>query len=129
MSKTFIDTNIFLRFLEGHEASKRFVDGVKNGKKSHYVPSLVVAELYWVLANSYHLEKDKVVECIKSILAIRNVRLSYPHDLILAIELHQNKNVKFNDCVISTYLKDGDILVSFDKEFDRLSGVVRIEPS
>ncbi|MBU1088950.1 PIN domain-containing protein [Patescibacteria group bacterium] len=128
MARKYIDTNIFVRYWEGKEGLVNFFEKMEAGKKRCFLPSIVISEIVWVLGSYYDLEKTEIKEFVRSILNIRNLKVVYKHDLVLALELFEKFNIKFTDCVILSYMEKGDSLVSYDKEFDRIPWIKRLEP-
>ena len=126
--KIFVDTNIFLRFIDGEKTCVSFLNYVKNGSKIFYVQSVVVSELVWVLRTSYEWSVSDVVEILESFLKTTNLKFITKCNIGKAIKLYREINVKYNDCLIVTSMETGNQIVSFDREFDRFEGIKRIEP-
>lgn len=126
--KIFVDTNIFLRFIDGEKTCVSFFNYVKTGSKIFYVQAVVVSELVWVLRTSYQWNVSDVAEILESFLKTSNLKFITKCDIGKALTLYREKNVKYNDCLIVTSMEIGNQIVSFDREFDRFEGIMRIEP-
>lgn len=131
----FIDTNIFIRFLtddvpEKADACEKIFRQAVEKKESLFTTEMVVAEIIWVLESYYNLEKDDIADKIEKILNTPN--LVCPNsDLILnALNLYVEKNIDYIDAYNSLILKNKQIesLYSYDKHFDRLNWLKRMEP-
>lgn len=70
------------------------------------------------------------VESLKSIIAIAGLRIYDDLSIHKAVELFEEHNVKFVDCLLasSKLIQEGKaVIVSYDREFDKL-GIRRLEP-
>lgn len=126
--KMFVDTNVFLRFIDGEETSIKFFKDLKLDKKRFFVQTVVVSELVWVLRTSYQWDVSQVVEVVESFLKTTSLNFVTKCDVLEALKMYREKNVKYNDCLIVSAMASGDKIVSFDREFDRFEGITRVEP-
>lgn len=128
MTKCFIDTNIILRYLLGEDESGKIARLI-NGKDFLIIPDIVVAEVVWVLDRSYKWSKTQIVEFLTALLKRKNT--DYNEKVISnSLILFLKHNIKYTDAYIATLMKQGKItdIYSFDKDFDRVSGIRRLEP-
>ena len=44
------------------------------------------------------------------------------------LHLYKTVNIKLNDCLIWSFMEKDDQIVSFDKDFDKLPRIKRVEP-
>jgi len=131
----FIDTNIFLRILIKDEEKTfndcfKFLELVREGKIKAFTSSIVLAEICWTLLSYYQFSKEKTVKALKSILALKNLKIIDGFEPRLAVEFYAKKSVKFIDSLIVSLVKpkkEKIVIVSFDKDFDKLN-IKRIEP-
>lgn len=131
-----VDTNVFLRALvredeRSHRACVTFLELVRFGTVSAYTSPLVLAEITWTLKSYYSLSKPEVLVAQKSILALKHLRIEAHECVDSAVVLFATHNVKFVDALLasSPAIQSGVYaIVSYDREFDRLEGVVRVEP-
>ena len=136
-SLCFIDTNIFLRTLiredeRTHRECVAFLNAVRSGRVRACTSSLVIAEIVWTLKSFYKLHKVAVLEAVQGIAQLRHLRIEAQERVDVALELYATYNVKFIDALIASAedVQNGVVyVVSYDKEFDRIPGVVRKEPS
>lgn len=132
----FIDTNIFLRVLikENELAfnqSYKILELVKSGEIKAFTSSLVLAEINFVLGKIYKFTKKEIIKSLKSILNLKNLKISDKGNISAGIFLYENHNVKFIDTLIAAndvILKSKAKIISYDKDFDKL-GLERVEPS
>ena len=133
--KYFIDTNIFLRLLVKDEEKTfndcfKLLEHVREGKIKAFTSSIVLAEVCWTLLSYYQFPKEKTIKALKSILALKNLKISDNFEPQSAVELYAGKSVKFIDSLIVSLVKSKKeeiTVVSFDKDFDKLN-VRRVEP-
>jgi len=106
----FVDTNYFLRFLladVGHEhntARKLFQDGASGAQKL-FSSTIVVFEIYWVLASFYQKEKQELVAILNGILAMGFVKLGERQVIKDALELFARESIDFEDAYNATYAR------------------------
>ena len=131
----FLDTNIFIRFLtddvpEKADACEKIFKRAVEKKESLFTTDMVIAEIVWVLESFYKLPKNEVQDKVEKILNTPN--LICPHkDLILsALILYSEKNIDYIDAYNALILKEKGIkeLYSYDKHYDRIDWLGRLEP-
>lgn len=133
--KYFIDTNIFLRYLLGDnpkqaEECRLFLELVINNRIDAYTSDLVINEIAWTLKSVYKVDKDNIVKAINLILNTPGIKVVNDSDTYIAVSLYSNTNTKLVDCFIASQPKVQKkewIIVSFDKDFDKLRSI-RQEP-
>lgn len=126
--RTFLDTNILLRYFEEMEVLVDFMKKVSSKKDTFFIPSLVLNEISWTLQRFYRVPKSKVIIFMESILAVDNFKVIYKYDFANALHLYKTVNIKLNDCLIWSFMEKDDQIVSFDKDFDKLPRIKRVEP-
>jgi len=135
MKSFFIDTNIFLRFLtrdqeKQYQACRKLFFQAQKGKIKLITTSLVIFELIWTLISYYEDPKEKVVEKVLSLLDFPNLKVEHKTLLFEALLLWQRKNIDFNDAFNFIWAQNKKVeqIYSYDKHFDRLSQIPRVEP-
>lgn len=126
--RTFLDTNILLRYFEEMEVLVDFMKKVSSKKDTFFIPSLVLNEISLTLQRFYKVPKSKVIIFMESILAVDNFKVIYKYDFANALHLYKTVNIKLNDCLIWSFMEKDDQIVSFDKDFDKLPRIKRVEP-
>ncbi len=131
----FVDTNIFIRFLtddvpEKADACEEIFKKAVEKQEALFTTELVIAEIVWVLESFYELPKNEVQDKVEKILNTPN--LTCPHkDLILsALILYGEENIDYIDAYNALILKEKGIeeLYSYDKHYNRISWLTRLEP-
>jgi len=133
--KYFIDTNVFLRVLIKEDNKTfndcyQFLKKIKSGKLTGLTASLVLAEVSWTLLSYYKFPQKKVIQAVRGIINLKNLKISDNYDHFLALKLWEAKKAKYIDTVIASIRQIQTkewIIVSYDKDFDKL-GVKRLEP-
>lgn len=132
----FFDTNIFLRTLIKEDIRTfndcyKALEKIKRKEIQGMTAGVVLAEIVWTLSSYYNFSRKKTVQATQSIINLHNLKIIDDYDHLLAIEIFQNKRVKYIDALIGSIkeiqLKNWTI-VSYDKDFDKI-GIKRLEPS
>jgi predicted nucleic acid-binding protein len=126
--RTFLDTNVFLRFIDGNEGVIEFWKILVDGSKKHVVHNVVLSELVWVLGSRYKYGKKVISEYLLSLYKTDNIRWTNDCDLEKTIFWHGEGRAKYNDCLIASAMENGDTIISYDREFDRFDWIKRVEP-
>ena len=131
----FLDANIFIRFLTDDvpakaDACEKIFKKAVEKEETLFTTDLVIAEIVWVLESFYELPKKEVQDKVEKILNTPN--LICPHtDLILrALVLYSEKNIDYIDACNALTLKEKGVeeLYSYDKHYDRIDWLTRLEP-
>jgi predicted nucleic acid-binding protein len=135
---TFIDANVFIRHLaDDHPvhspASKQLIADIENGRLAVWTTDLVVAEVVWVLTSRslYGMTRDQVQDTMLPIIELGSLHLEGKRLYRRAFEIYVSKNVDFIDAVHAARIEhlDPPHLLSFDRDYDRIPSVFRIEPT
>ena len=132
----YIDTNIFLRVIikdeneKQFEESKKLLELIRSGYIRGRISSLILAEVNWVLASFYNLSKEEILPYLKGILNLKNLSFEEKINPSNALELWEEYPVKFVDCLIVSNrgFREGMIIISYDRDFDKIKGIIRKEP-
>lgn len=125
-----VDADIIIRFLTNDSPQKAlsFQRFLEKGEKV-FLTEVTIAEVYWTLKSFYQFKKQKIISGLGTLLALPQIEAN--KDLIMeTFSLLEKNNVSFIDAylaVFSCLRNDGKIL-SFDKGFDKLKSIKRIEP-
>ena len=132
MRKFLLDTNLLLRFLTSDDPkkAKAVANLLKTLKDPLMVTDLAFAELAWVMASFYDFDKEQIINKLASILNFKKIR-SNKKLLRKSLSIYAAHNIDFIDAYHAAYasLKSFDVIYSYDKDFDKVKGVKRIEPS
>jgi len=131
----FLDTNIFLRVIVRDDAKKvneceALLQAIMEKKIGAVTSHLVLSEIAWVGRGVYKMSKQEVVDAIRGIASIKNLKIRDRFNAFIALEHFEAYKVKFIDALIASdsgFAKGELVIVSYDRDFDKL-GVQRVEP-
>lgn len=122
----FIDTNIWLRYLlRDNETHFKLAQNIlvlnEESKIKLATSTFVLSEIVYTEQSFYKINRNDVVEDIKTIKSIKNLLLVEKTNLSKTLDLFStNKNTKWSDCIIATQIPDNYKLCSFDKGLEKL---------
>lgn len=129
-----VDTNVFLRFLtldvkdQAETVEKRFKQAEKGEIEVKVLPMAVVEILYH-LENWYDYDRSKAVDMVLRLLLPEWMQVEHKQAVYEALVLYKSSNIDFVDLVLWAVAKEGgDKVMSFDKDFDKLDPMIRVEP-
>ena len=131
----FVDTNIFLRFLVNDiprqaDACETIFRKAVAGEEALYTTDMVIAEIVWVLESYYELSSSEIRTKVEKILNTPNLACDNKEAIIRALALYDEKRIAYidayNSCIIQ--LKGISEVYSYDKHYDRVTWLKRIEP-
>jgi predicted nucleic acid-binding protein len=125
-----VDTNFLIRHLTGEpaelgERATRFLAGAQE----LLIAGVVVADCVYVLESFYEVERPRVAQLMRSALDLRSVRVAGADLLRRALELYELTDLHFVDAYLAATAEVyGQAIASFDRGFDRVPTIRRIEP-
>jgi predicted nucleic-acid-binding protein len=130
-----IDTNLLIRYLVNDDARKaQIVDTLlkKAGKGDVHIhmPSIVVAELVWVLESFYKMETAEIADLVDSILNTPGLTVSDDAIVRSALKRYRTKGVDLVDAWIVAFAQDkgANEIHTFDKKhFKGIDGVTVVQ--
>lgn len=136
MSKCFVDTNLFIRYLTNDEPEladrvEKLLDNAAAGTVQLVTTELVIAETIWVLESSYKLKNREVAPLIRGILATPGLEVTNADQISRALMLYELQNIDFVDASITVFMEKQGIadIYSYDKKhLARVKGINRKEP-
>ena len=136
MSKFFVDTNVFIRYLTNDDPEKadrveRLLHQAIEGEVTLTTSILVIAELVWTLESYYGLSRSEVAEKLTLILNTPNLEVPERQRILRGFSLYVEKNIDFIDAYNAFFAKDHGIthLLTYDKKhFKRVEWLKRAEP-
>ncbi|MGH2535610.1 MAG: PIN domain-containing protein [Thermomicrobiales bacterium] len=138
---TFLDTNIFLRFLTRDEAAKAeacraLFQRLDRGEEQATTSEAVIAEVVYVLSArsgvGYGLTPSEVAGRLKPLLSVAGLKLAHKGNFARALDLYAAQPfLDFEDALSLDHMERQGItrLMSYDRDFDRVPGITRQEPS
>src|SRR4030043_1527703 len=135
MRKTFVDTNIFLRYLTKDDASKynkcrELFKKAVEGKIELATSGIVIAELIWTLLSFYKVQKIEVIDKISIIVSTDNLYIPDKDVITDALVLYSRKNIDYIDAYNAIFMKryGFEEIYSYDEDFDGIENIKRNEP-
>ena len=128
----FLDTNVLIRHLTGDPpAQARRATSFLAQAEELLLPDLVVAEVVYVLESYYEVERVRVAELVRSILAFSAIEVVDASLLLRAIEIYEVNRLDFAEAylVASAEASGVGAIASFDRSIDKVTTVRRIDPS
>jgi predicted nucleic-acid-binding protein len=131
----FVDTNVFIRFLTNDipqkaDACEKVFKKAVEKKEIIFTTDMVIAEIVWVLESFYELEKEEIQTKVEKILNTPNLVCPNKDLILRALALYREKNIDYIDAYNALILKEKGIdeLYSYDKDYDRIDWLTRLEP-
>lgn len=133
----FIDTNIFLRHLTNDDPAKarrcfELFQKAKRNQISLTTSESVIAEVVYLLASKrvYNLAREEIVTRLRPLLSLPGLKVPYRNAFLRALEIYATYTIDFEDALSKAHMERQKIsdIYSYDTDFDKLSGLTRIEP-
>jgi predicted nucleic acid-binding protein len=135
MAVCFLDTNILLRFFTGDDSQKaqqalNLFMRIERGEEKVITSSSVIFETVYTLQSSYKLARGEIKDKLLPIISMRGVHLPDKSVYYRAFDLYVTKNISFADAYNAAYMISEEIfnIYSWDRDFDKIEGIVRLEP-
>jgi len=128
----FLDTNVLVRYFTGDPPEQaRRAGAFLVGTEELLVPDLVVAEVVYVLESFYEVERARVAELVRAVIAFPAVVVVDAALLLRTLEVYEVERLDFADAylVASAEASGVGAIASFDRSIDRVGTVRRIEPA
>ena len=135
----FLDTNIILRYLTRDdevkaEACYQLFQRASQGEEELFTCEAIVSEVVYVLSSRrapYRLSHEDIRARLVPILTIHGLRLPQKHIYIEALDIYASSPaLDFEDALAVVHMNSQGIteIVSYDRDFDRVAGIQRVEP-
>jgi len=131
----FLDTNVILRHLTADHPRqspkcKALIAGLETGTVEAWTTHLVAAEAVFVLDRIYKFTRQQIADALLPILELPGLHLPQKRLFRRVFELYTSLSLGFVDCYHAALVerREGRRLLSYDTGFDRVSGLVRLEP-
>ena len=135
----FLDANVIIRYLTKDDEAKAeacyaLFQRVNAGEEDVFTCEAIITEVVYVLSSSrspYRLSHEEVRARLLPMLAIRGLKLPQKGTYMRALELYASfPFLDFEDAVAAAYMERLGIreILSYDRDFDRLDGIARVEP-
>jgi len=133
----FLDSNIILRYLTRDDAKKaencyELFQKAKTGEIRLITCEAVITEVVYVLSSEslYRLPREEIQQLLTPIISLKGLKLRQKKIFLRALEVYTLNNIDFEDALIYAYMENGKIkkIFSYNRDFDKLDGINRIEP-
>ncbi|HSR70182.1 MAG TPA: type II toxin-antitoxin system VapC family toxin [Acidobacteriota bacterium] len=133
---TFVDSNVFLRFLTNDDPSKAekvkaLFEKAIAGEVQLTTSLLVIAEIVWTLESFYRLERADIADKVETILSTPNLDCPEVDIILPALDFYATRNVDFVDAYHAFWLKTQGLerILTYDrKHFGRVKWLEILEP-
>lgn len=136
MPSLVLDTDVVIRLLTGDDPRKQaeaeeLFRRADRGDIVLIAPDTMIADAIHVLSSPriYGLPRQQVAQMLRAVLAFRGLRVMNEPLVREALDVFAASTVDFGDAMIAALASSQSLpVVSYDRDFDRLSGVTRREP-
>jgi len=136
VSNPFVDTDVIIRLLTGDDSHKQeraaeLFKRVENGSLTLEAPDTVIADAVYVLASKalYAVPRRQVQELLTPLVRLAGFRVRNKRNVLRALEMYGTSNRDFGDAMlIADGAGDSKDLYSYDRGFDGVPGLTRLEP-
>jgi len=135
MKQAWIDANVIVRHLtqDPPDQARQVLDlfrAAHDGIVVLWVDPITIAECVWVLTSIYRLPRGDIARSLADIVAADGIEADDREMLIQALRLYAAHNVDFADALLAARTSHHRVtdIYSFDRDFDRLPNVVRLDP-
>lgn len=92
---------------------------------------VVVFEVAFSLGRRYQVPRQEIRDLVKPVLELPNLDLPDKALLLRALDIFVERKIPFGDAVVVATMeaRGRRTIYSWDAEFDRIPGIVRIEPT
>jgi predicted nucleic acid-binding protein len=133
----FLDANVILRYLTRDDPEKAerclaLFQRADQDQAELTTSEAVIAEVVYVLSSPrlYHLSPERIRDVLLPILNLRGLKLPSRQLYRRALDLYATYRMDFEDALAVAHMEQQGIaeIVSYDRHFDRVAGVQRVEP-
>ena len=136
MKKTrVIDANIILRFLTNDEPKmaqdcEMLLKRVEENSEQVYLPDIILADIIWTLEKFYQLPKSEIRTVILPIISLKGLRCNSKTNFRQALDIYVERNIDWTDAFIAASMLTAGTkeIYSYDQDFDKVDGLIRMVP-
>ena len=126
-----VDTNVLVRFITGQPPAlamkaRKLVEQANADEIVLVVAPLILAETVFTLESFYEMDRKEVASKLLLLLKSRGFKALEEEIMFDALERHHQFNISIADTYLAALSVNlGLKVASFDKDFDKLTGVTR----
>lgn len=128
----FLDTNVLVRHLTGDPPGQaRRATSFLARAEELLLADLIVEEVVYVLESFYEVERQRVAELVRAIIAFPTIVVIDEPLLLRALEVYELERLDFAEAYLVANAEASGVgaIASFDRDIDRLTTVRRVDPS
>src|SRR3954454_3564438 len=131
----FLDTNIFLRHLRGDHAdfsprATALLQRVEQGSLKVRTADTVILETVFTLERGYRRSKEAIRDAFLPLIELPGIELPGKRRFRQVFGYYIEKNISFADAYHAVLVESLRLtqIISFDRDFNRISALTRVEP-
>lgn len=135
MAEPFLDTNIFLRHLTGQPSAQAarataYFRQIEEGRIRALTIDVVLFEVVYTLQKLYHRSKPDIQAALLPLIDLPNLVIANKKHMHEVFDYYVARNLPFADAyyIVTMKAKRLNTIISFDRDFDGIPGITRIEP-
>ena len=131
-----LDTNLLVRYLTEDDPEKAdsveiLLDKASSGECRLIIPSVVMAELVWVLESFYKMKESQVADLLEALLHTPGLEVQENRLIRQTLEIYRRKQIDFIDAWVLAFARQRSIprIYTYDKKhFKGISDLEVTEP-
>ncbi len=132
-----LDTNILIRFIAGDDPDHSprtldFFDRLNSGEVRALLLDGVIVEATQVLSSKRYFAGSRatIVNALQVIIGLYGLNVQNREVHRAALQVYATSKLDYVDCLLIALVQLGeaDEILSFDRDFDRVDGITRVEP-
>ncbi len=130
-----VDANIFLRHIRQDHTNhspraSAYIARIEAGALTAKTNELVLFETVYVLQSVYRMAKTAIADALLTLIALPHLKIANKARVRRALDWYVRYNLSFVDAYLAVLARDQKLpaLISFDRNYDRIPGIPRVEP-
>ena len=134
MKPRVIDANIILHFLLGDSEQSANCQALfarlQDGEQEAYLPEVALSDVIWTLQSFYRWPCERIAQFAQDLVSLRGILMARKALVRDALHLYVEHHIDFSDALIAAEMTHGQYaeLYSYDRDFDHVADIKRIEP-
>ena len=135
MAERFLDTNVLLRHLLQDQPAQsanatRYLAAIEAGGAKVRIADTVIFETVFTLQRQYGVRKPKIRDTLLPLIDLSGIILPGKRRLREVFDLYLTYKISFADAYHAVLMKRLRLseIVSYDRGFDKISSIKRVEP-
>jgi len=131
MNKLYLDTNVILDFIvrqqgENFIKAKKIFKQIEAEKTEVQLSILVINEAIWTIERVYKIKRTEYLQGLIDLFSLKSIKTLEikKKDLFAIFKILWQKNVSFVDAYLFFLSQDQGQIISFDKDFIKLSAKI-----